>query len=321
MEKVIEISDLKKSFFLNQEYSNMMKRLFSKNKKEVKALNGISMSVERGCILALLGKNGAGKTTLIKTLSGILTPDEGDVRVLGYKPYKERYQYSYHIGVVLGQKSLLWFNIPVIESLRLYKSIYEIKEVDFQNKIRLFNDIFDIQDLLNVPVRKLSLGQRMKCEIVAALLHNPEVLFLDEPTIGLDVLAKQQIYGLLKRVNKEFHTTMLLTTHNISDVEHLCERVIMMDKGNIMYDGNKDSLLKLSSDKKIVITGQSEILEAQKKFFVKQNGNQYIFKCGKDDLKTLYGTFSSLPEGSDIEILGSDLEDIVAKIYKGEILL
>ena len=320
---IIDVHGLQKKFFLNEEYGNLFKRLFQKKLKEISAIDDIDFKIRHGEKVAVLGKNGAGKTTLIKILCGILTQTQGSVCVMGYHPNQDRYQYSYHIGVVLGQKSLLWYNIPVMESLKLYKEIYEINEEQFKSRIELFDTIFDIRKLLYTPVRKLSLGQRMKCEIVAALLHNPEILFLDEPTIGLDVLSKQQIYELLEKVNHTFKTTIILTTHNISDVERLCDRVILIDKGKVFFDNRKEELLELDTQKTIVIKGNVCFDEDVSSYIVSSNEEikEYILRCEKKNVSDMIKRLKEIPEGSDIEIRGADLETILARIYKGDIVV
>ena len=194
-----------------------------------RALDSISFTVPSGQVLGLIGPNGAGKTTAVKVLTGILTPTAGRVRVLGFDPHHDRYRYTYHIGLVFGQRSLLWYDIPVIESLRLYADIYEIDRQAFDQKVRQFSEMLDIGGLLHIPVRKLSLGQRMRAEIAASLLHTPEVLFLDEPTIGLDSVAKERVREFLRQENRDRGTTIVLTTHDMNDVEALAQRVLILD--------------------------------------------------------------------------------------------
>ncbi len=322
-EQAIVVSHLNKSFFVNEEYGSLIRRILNKKTKEIKAISNISFEVNRGEIVAILGKNGAGKTTLIKIMSGILTQTKGEVNILGYNPYKERYRYSYHIGVVLGQKSLLWNNIPVIESFKLYKEIYDISNKQFDDRLELFNGMFGIKNLLYTPVRKLSLGQRMKCEIVAALLHNPDVLFLDEPTIGLDLLSKQQIYDFLERIHKELNTTILLTTHNINDVERLCNRVILLDKGQKVYDDSKENLLELDTQKEIIIKGNIPFANEILNYDVRrsENNKEILVRCEKKQVVEIIKLMNDVPDVCDIEIKGTDLETILAKIYKGDISL
>lgn len=320
MNNIIEISSVTKKFEVNTEYDNLFKRLFNRKKEIICAVDDVSIEIASGSMVALLGKNGAGKTTLIKMLAGIINPSIGEIQVGGYNPYKERYQYSYQIGVVLGQKSLLWYNIPVKESLNLYRNIYDISKKDFEVRLDFFKSLFDVEHLLDTPVRKLSLGERMKFEIVASLLHNPEILFLDEPTIGLDVLAKQQMYSFLKQINEEKNTTIILTTHNVDDVENLCERVILMDNGKIVYDGNQENLCSYIKTKTIVITGGVEMDEEIRPFLDKKDNGRYIFKCNQNNCDVIAKIMSKMVPGSDIFVSGADIEDILLQVYGGKLI-
>jgi ABC-2 type transport system ATP-binding protein len=216
--------------------------LFHREYRTLKAVDGIDFCVGEGEMVGYIGANGAGKSTTIKMLTGILVPTAGEIRVLGYVPHKERERYTHHIGVVFGQRSQLWWDIAVIESYRLLRRIYHISEQDFRARLDMFNDILGLADFLNLPVRKLSLGQKMRCELAAALLHNPRILFLDEPTIGLDVLAKAKIRDFLKDINREFRTTVILTTHDLGDIEALCPRVAIIDRGRMLFDDAVDNL-------------------------------------------------------------------------------
>ncbi|KNZ70991.1 ABC transporter [Thermincola ferriacetica] len=225
--------------------------LFSRRYHTVKAVHELDFTVEEGEMVGYIGANGAGKSTTIKMLTGILTPTSGKVMVNGYSPFKEREKCTRGIGVVFGQRSQLWWDIAVIESFKLLRRIYEVPEKAFRRRLADFTEILDLGPLLNLPVRKLSLGQRMRCELAAALLHNPPLLFLDEPTIGLDVLAKEKIRDFLKRINKEENTTILLTTHDLGDIEALCPRVAIIDHGRMIYDGTLESLLKRWGQKEL----------------------------------------------------------------------
>lgn len=216
--------------------------LFHREYRTLRAVDGIDFCVEEGEMVGYIGANGAGKSTTIKMLTGILVPTAGEIRVLGYVPHKERERYTHHIGVVFGQRSQLWWDIAVIESYRLLRRVYHISEQDFRARLDMFNDILGLADFLNLPVRKLSLGQKMRCELAAALLHNPSILFLDEPTIGLDVLAKAKIRDFLKNINREFRTTVILTTHDLGDIEALCPRVAIIDRGRMLFDDAVDNL-------------------------------------------------------------------------------
>jgi ABC-2 type transport system ATP-binding protein len=189
-----------------------------------------------------IGANGAGKSTTIKMLTGILVPTHGTVNAAGYIPYRDRQNYTRIIGVVFGQRTQLWWDIAVVESFQLLKKIYGIADRDYRQRLEQFDEVLNLKPLLHTPVRKLSLGQRMRCDLAAALLHNPQILFLDEPTIGLDVVAKESIRQFLRRINAELQVTVLLTTHDLSDIEQLCRRILIIDKGKILFDGALDQL-------------------------------------------------------------------------------
>ncbi|WP_042167273.1 ABC transporter ATP-binding protein [Paenibacillus gorillae] len=241
----IDVKDLRKQFKVqkNREgLSGALKDLFKREYNEVRAVKDISFQIPQGEICGYIGENGAGKSTTIKMLTGILVPTSGDIRVNGYIPYKDREKFVGNIGVVFGQRSQLWWDIGVIESFRLLRKVYGVSEHDFRRRLDQLVERLDLGDLLNRPVRKLSLGQRMRCELVASLLHNPAILFLDEPTIGLDIVVKTAIREFLQELNREEGTTILLTTHDLQDIEALCSRVIMLDDGRIIYDGGLDEL-------------------------------------------------------------------------------
>lgn len=241
----IDVQQLRKQFNVqkNREgLSGAFKDLFKREHIEVTAVKDISFTIPRGEICGYIGENGAGKSTTIKMLTGILVPTSGIVRVNGYVPYEEREKFVREIGVVFGQRSQLWWDIGVIESFRLLRKVYRVPEEPFRKRLDELVERLQLGDLLNRPVRKLSLGQRMRCELVASLLHNPSILFLDEPTIGLDIVVKTEIREFLKQLNREHGTTILLTTHDLQDIEALCTRVIMLDDGRIIYDGGLDEL-------------------------------------------------------------------------------
>ncbi|UFT99977.1 ABC transporter ATP-binding protein [Radiobacillus kanasensis] len=240
MNHVIEVNDLRKEFKSYSSRSGLkgaFRDLFTRNYKVVPAVKDISFNVEKGEMVGYIGENGAGKSTSIKMLTGILTPTSGTVRVNGMDPHREREKFVRSIGVVFGQRSQLWWDIAVQESFRLLKKVYNVPDEVYRQHMDHVIESLDIAPLLDKPVRKLSLGQRMRCELAAALLHNPSLLFLDEPTIGLDVLVKLKIRNFLKEINEKYQTTVLLTTHDLSDIEALCDRVIMLDEGQIIYDG------------------------------------------------------------------------------------
>ena len=211
--------------------------LFHREFSTLDAVDDVSFAISPGEMVGYIGPNGAGKSTSVKMLTGILTPTGGQVVANGFVPYQQRMAYTRTIGAVFGQRTQLWWDIPVVESFRLLQKIYEVSEADYRARMRRFDEILELDRYLRQPVRKLSLGERMRCDMAAALLHNPPLIFLDEPTIGLDLLAKENIRRFLKEINREYGTTMLLTTHDLADIEELCERLMIIDRGRILVDG------------------------------------------------------------------------------------
>jgi len=208
----------------------------------LRAVNDVSFEIPGGEMVGYIGANGAGKSTTLKMLTGILTPTSGEVTVGGLVPWRQRLQYTRHIGAVFGQRTQLWWDLAVVESFRLLQKIYEVDEVVYQRQMGIFHELLEIGDYLHQPVRKLSLGQRMRCDMAAALLHQPRVLFLDEPTIGMDVVAKENVRQFLREIRERDQVTIILTTHDLGDIEQLCKRVIIIDKGLVHFDGDLDDL-------------------------------------------------------------------------------
>ncbi len=219
-----------------------LKDLMHLEYRSVQAVQDVTFAVQRGESVAYLGPNGAGKSTTVKMLAGILKPSGGEVRVLGYHPHRDRQRYVQHIGVVFGQRTSLWFDLAVIESLRLLQKVYSVPEAAFQARLEMFDAVLDLGRLLTTPARKLSLGERVRADLAAALLHDPQVIFLDEPTIGLDVSVKARIRLFLRHINREFGTTLLLTTHDLGDVEAISDRVMVIDAGQLIFDGTTRQL-------------------------------------------------------------------------------
>lgn len=241
MSNIIEIKNITKEFkVLNRRegLKGSLKNLFSRDYKIVRAVDNISMNIEQGEIVGYLGPNGAGKSTTIKMMTGILEPTSGEILVGGNVPYQNRTKNAQEIGVVFGQRSQLWWALPLIESFKILKDIYGVSEEDYNNMLALYQSLVDIEPLLHKPVRQMSLGQRTLSDILAAFLHNPKIVFLDEPTIGLDVSMKAKIRTLIHALNKEKNTTVILTTHDMGDVDALCRRIVIIDKGKMLYDND-----------------------------------------------------------------------------------
>ncbi len=242
---LIHVHDLCKHFRTFRRREGLwgsIQNLFVRQYKTVAAVDRVSFSIEQGESVGYIGPNGAGKSTTIKMLTGILVPTSGEIRINGFVPHRQRRAYVKTIGVVFGQRTQLWWDIAVIESFKLLRRIYDVSQRDFDQRMERFNEVLNISDYLYTPVRKLSLGERMRCDLAAALLHNPPLLFLDEPTIGLDVVAKDRIRRFLHDVNRDFRTTILLTTHDLDDIEELCRRIMIIDHGRVLYDGQLDRL-------------------------------------------------------------------------------
>ncbi|MGP1907898.1 ABC transporter ATP-binding protein [Metabacillus sp. JX24] len=237
---MIEVRDLKKEYKLVKREPGLrgaVRALFKRTYVTKTAVKGVTFKIDRGEMIGYIGANGAGKSTTIKMLTGILTPSSGEVKVGGIVPYKNRKQNAKQIGAVFGQRTQLFWDIPVSESFDLLKYIYEVPEEQFKETLDLFTEVLQLKPLLSIPVRQLSLGQKMRCELAAAFLHRPDVVYLDEPTIGLDVAVKVRIRKFIKEMNARFGTTVLLTTHDMQDIEEICSRIIIIDNGSILYDG------------------------------------------------------------------------------------
>ncbi len=245
MSNIIEIKNITKEFkVLNRRegLKGSLKDLFSRDYKIVRAVDNISMNIEQGEIVGYLGPNGAGKSTTIKMMTGILEPTSGEILVNDYVPYKNRTRNAQNIGVVFGQRTQLWWALPLVESFKILKDIYGVSDKDYNDMIELYQSLVDIEPLLHKPVRQMSLGQRTLSDILAAFLHNPKIVFLDEPTIGLDVSMKSKIRTLIHALNKEKNTTVILTTHDMGDVDALCRRIVIIDKGKMLYDNDIEHL-------------------------------------------------------------------------------
>ncbi len=235
----IVLKDLRKTFQVKRKAAGLGGSLLSLRRPQyesVEAVRSISLEMEAGELLAFIGPNGAGKSTTIKMLTGILHPTSGEAQVLGFVPWRQRRELAYHIGSVFGQKPQLWYHLPPIDTFDLFAHIYELDRKVYERRRDFLVEAFDIRDLLEVPVRKLSLGQRMRCEIAASLLHHPRIVFLDEPTIGLDVVAKQQLRDTIRQLHAEEQTTIFLTSHDAGDIESLCERVVVINHGQVIFD-------------------------------------------------------------------------------------
>lgn len=253
---IISVSHLKKYFRVFKRAPGLyatFRSIFSRPTEIVRAVDNISFSIGQGELVGFIGPNGAGKTTTLKCLSGLLYPSEGEVRVLEFNPFTRKREFLKEISLIMGQKNQMWWDLPSMETFKLNKEIYDITDRDFEKVLDELSTLLEVKSLLSTPVRQLSLGQRMKMELIAALLHKPKVLFLDEPTIGLDVVMQKKIRDFISEYNRRYHATIILTSHYMSDVKQLCKRVIIIDHGQIIYDGSLERLVEKYADFKIVV--------------------------------------------------------------------
>ena len=326
---IIEVKNLIKKYKIIEKESGMigyLKNLVHPKYKEFTAVNNINMSIESGELVGYIGENGAGKSTTIKMLTGLLTPTSGKITINGLVPYEKRIENNKNIGAVFGQKTQLWWDLPVIESFRLIKKMYKIPEGEYRKNLKKFTELLQLEDLLEKQVKNLSLGQKMRCEIAATFLHNPKIVYLDEPTIGLDVLVKDNIRKFIKDINKEKNTTVILTTHDLKDIEDVCDRIILLDKGQIIYDGEKQKFKDtfgnsvtaeiILKNKKQNITSKLydedfEVIEEN------ENNIKIKFSHNKSTIVKIVQVLSDYGDIEDIHMKEAELEDILKEIYRG----
>lgn len=319
----IEVKNLSKTFKVmvkDDGLSGALKSFFNRKYKYINAVNDINFSIKKGEIVGYIGPNGAGKSTTIKMLSGILIPTSGSIKVGKMIPYINRKNYVKNIGVVFGQKSQLWWDIPANDTFNLLKDIYDIPLDKFMKiKDYLINKL-KCQDFINVPVRQLSLGQRMRLEIVASLLHEPDILFLDEPTIGLDAVSKQIVRDFIKQINKEKNVTVILTTHDMSDIEALAKRIILIGKGSILYDGSIKTLKEKYDYEKIISICTKDKLDVRKKGMIAKEktkeGYKFVIDTRLIKISEFLSYVSKKAKLDDARVENSNIDNIIIKLYK-----
>lgn len=331
---MIEVSHISKSFVSPKKYPGLkgaIKGLFSTEKIEKKAVDDISFSIKEGEIVGYIGSNGAGKSTTIKMMTGILSPTEGNCLVNGVDPNKKRKENAKNIGVVFGQRTQLWWDLPLSESFTILKEIYDVSDEDYAERMEFLNRVLELQEFFDRPVRTLSLGQRMRADLGAALLHNPRVLYLDEPTIGLDLVVKENIREAIKEINAKYKTTVILTTHDIGDIEELCSRIIIIDQGKKIYDGSLQKLKDLYGAKRTVSMevrnyNQKKLANLWETLGVKEEDYEteydkeqrilsVTFDKNKIHVPEILTAVMSQMEVKDVQIEETQLEDIVKQIY------
>jgi ABC-2 type transport system ATP-binding protein len=329
MAPVIDIKNITKEFkVLNRRegLAGSIKDLFSRDYKIVRAVDNITMSIEQGEIVGYLGPNGAGKSTTIKMMTGVLEPTSGEILVNGKLPYKNRSKNAQNIGVVFGQRSQLWWALPLVESFKLLKDIYQISDEQYDGMMKLYQSLVDIEPLLHKPVRQMSLGQRTLSDILAAFLHDPKIVFLDEPTIGLDVSMKAKIRTLIHALNKEKNTTVILTTHDMGDVDALCRRIVIIDKGKMLYDNDISHLKGFFGSYrtlKIRVDGdrskESDVIAKELPDFSVSADDEWISVLVDEDKRGVMEVLAELQKKrriSDMQLEEISTEDVIRKIYE-----
>lgn len=329
MSNIIEIKNITKEFkVLNHRegIKGSIKDLFSRDYKIIRAVDNISMNVKQGEIVGYLGPNGAGKSTTIKMMTGILEPTSGEILVGGNIPYKNRAANAQEIGVVFGQRSQLWWALPLIESFKILKDIYGVSDKDYEDMLSLYQSLVDIEPLLHKPVRQMSLGQRTLSDILAAFLHNPKIVFLDEPTIGLDVSMKAKIRTLIQALNKEKNTTVILTTHDMGDVDALCQRIVIIDKGKMLYDNDMEHLKGFFGSYrtlKVVVDGdlktKANDIEKELGDFSVSADDEWISILVDEEKAKVMDVLAQLQKAyyiKDMQLEEISTEDVIKKIYE-----
>ena len=320
---LIKAEKLNKTFRIYQRGEGIkgyLKSFVSRDYEEVHAVEDLNLEIDEGEMIGYIGANGAGKSTTVKMLTGILEPSSGKIEVDGLNPHKHRKKNAMNIGVVFGQKTQLWWDLPVRESFKLLKEVYEVSDKDYKTRIDEFDEVLQLSEFWDQPVRKLSLGQKMRCELAAAFLHHPKIVYLDEPTIGLDVAVKERIRDFIKKMNEEKDITVMLTTHDIGDIEDLCERVVVLDEGRKIYDGELDTLVNRFTSRRLVMElrdGEDFDIDMKGiKEVKKEEGSvEVVFDrdivSASDLMREILDSYDVL----DFRIREPDIESVVKKVY------
>jgi ABC-2 type transport system ATP-binding protein len=325
MADVISVKNLKKYYKVHQKEAGLIgsvKSLFNRKYYDVKAVDGVSFQIEEGELIGFIGPNGAGKTTTLKVLSGLLYPTSGNVSVLGYTPWDRKPEFQKQFSLVMGQKNQLWWDLPAIESFILNKEIYEVPTDQYKKTLDELVSLLEVEDVLKVQVRKLSLGQRMKMELIAALIHSPKILFLDEPTIGLDVVMQKKMRDFIKEYNQKYNATIILTSHYMDDVKELCKRIIIIDKGRVLFDGALDEIIKKYANHKLLTVVFNKKVNAED---LKEIGKVKEFDYPKAVISVKRNTASMAAAEllqnfpvADLNIEEPQIEDIIREVFTGK---
>ncbi|WFE31384.1 ATP-binding cassette domain-containing protein [Micromonospora sp. WMMD975] len=316
---VIEMDGLRKEFTVRVRAGRLRRE-----KRTVTAVDGVDLRVERGEMLGYIGPNGAGKSTTLKMLTGVLTPSAGRARVCGLRPVADRTRLALRIGVVFGQRSQLWWDLPLRDSFDLLRHIYRVPAGEHAARLTRCRSLLDLDEFLDIPVRQLSLGQRMRGELTAALLHGPEVLFLDEPTIGLDVVSKQAVRGFLADLGGVGDTTLVLTTHDLADIERLCRRLVVIDHGRVVHDGSIAELHHRHGSRRMVVAElesalpEPPVLPGAPLLRTEADGRRLVFALEQASVAEVVAALAGLTTLRDISIVEPDIEEVVARLYRSE---
>ncbi|MBW4827730.1 MAG: ATP-binding cassette domain-containing protein [Clostridiaceae bacterium] len=326
---MIEVDNIKKSFVIPvKKDGRFLKNLMRREYIRKEAVKGISFSIDKGELIGYIGLNGAGKSTTIKMLCGILKPDSGSIKVNGLDPFENRRENNMNMGVLFGQRGQLWTDLPVQDSFLLLKKIYNVSNEDYKKRIEFLDNELNIGEIMKIPVRKLSLGQRMRCEFAGSLIHWPSIIYLDEPTIGLDILTKKKALSLIKKLNEKCGKTIIFTTHNMQDIEDLCDRVVLIDNGKIIYDGKTQKLKASYTNQKILSITFDYIGNNDKENLIKvlkksgkilntcNNSLQLLINDGKiHNMKNILNEINKVCEITDYDISSIKFENVIENIY------
>ena len=333
---MIKVENLSKEFKSNKKYPGFkgaVKSFFSREYIIKKAVDNISFEIEDGEIVGYIGANGAGKSTTIKMMTGILSPSSGTISINGLIPYEDREKNAKDIGVVFGQRTQLWWDLPLSETFSLLKDIYDVNDKDYKERMEFLNEVLEINEFILSPVRTLSLGQRMRADLAAALLHNPKIIYLDEPTIGLDVVVKEKVRSAIKEINKKYRTTVILTTHDLNDIEELCNRIIIIDNGIKIYDGSLSDIKgsygyittievqvkSLKGNENFDINNEMNISKENLEMKVLENKIIVRFNRNFTNQAEIISKIISKFDVLDFSILETSIEEIIKKIYRKEV--
>lgn len=332
---MIRVENLTKEFRISKKYPGFkgaIKSFFSTEYTTKKAVDGISFEINDGEIVGYIGANGAGKSTTIKMMTGILTPTNGIVSINGLVPYENREKNAKNIGVVFGQKTQLWWDLPISETFSLLKDIYDVSDEDFEERMRFLKDVLGLEEFFLSPVRTLSLGQRMRADLAAALIHNPNVIYLDEPTIGLDIVVKERVRKAIKEINEKYKTTIILTTHDLNDIEELCSRIIIIDSGKKIYDGELNGVkekfgylttveIQIKEEVDLEKFNEFDEMKVDDEFKIEYKENKLAITFNKNKMSSadVIGRVMKKLTVIDFVIKETSIEDIVKKMYRNEV--